>query len=253
MARFWREAGYRVEYLFGPAPAANADICIVHVDVSVVHQDYLSFAGEFSTSLNGQLRDIRKRVISGNLVDADTDYKGSVIVKTDLNHGGWPEITVRWGRTATRFMKRLNRWTRFPPGVLARERYQIYANVSEVPAIFFEDARFVVEKFLPEIREDLFCINYYKFFGSVHECGRNYSAHPLVMSSASVRRDHIEPEPDVVKLRHAIGMDFGKIDYTVAGGKAIVLDVNKTPGRRRHSKVPMEYLARRAEAIRQYL
>ena len=39
------------------------------------------------------------------------------------------------------------------------------------------------------------------------------------------------PVPDqVVNFRRLIGLDYGKIDYTIHASRVVILDVNKTPG-----------------------
>jgi hypothetical protein len=85
---FWREDGHDVAYLFGTERFVPADIVLVHVDVSVVPESYLEFAARYPIVLNGRVRDIRKTTTSRYLLRPGDDWRGPVIVKTDLNHAG---------------------------------------------------------------------------------------------------------------------------------------------------------------------
>jgi hypothetical protein len=86
---------------------APADILLIHVDLSVVPDEYLEFASRYPIALNKAAKDIRKSLISLNLVRAGDSYSGKVIVKTDLNYGGSPERIMRrnpslWRRLSPR-------------------------------------------------------------------------------------------------------------------------------------------------------
>ena len=72
-----------------------ADLILVHVDLSVVPEKYLAFASRYSIVLNGRLPDIRKSVVSTNLVGMRDSWTGPVIAKSDLNYGGRPERSRR--------------------------------------------------------------------------------------------------------------------------------------------------------------
>jgi hypothetical protein len=45
-----------------------------------------------------------------------------------------------------------------------------------------------------------------------------------------VTAEAIEPHEDIEQWRKSLKMDFGKLDYVVVDGEAILLDVNKTIG-----------------------
>ena len=39
------------------------------------------------------------------------------------------------------------------------------------------------------------------------------------------------PVPEqVLRLRHHLGIDYGKIDYAIHNGEVVIYDVNRTPG-----------------------
>src|SRR6266571_4018349 len=92
LAEFWRQDGHRVHYLFGTRKFVPADLLLVHVDLSVVPDEYLEFASRYPIALNRAATDIRKSLISANLVRPGDPHSGKVIVKTDLNYGGAPEL-----------------------------------------------------------------------------------------------------------------------------------------------------------------
>src|SRR5438093_9444402 len=104
LAKFWRQDGNRVRYLFGTRKFVPADLLLIHVDLSIVPDEYLEFASRYPIALNRATKDIRKSRVSTNLVEPTNPYPGKVIVKTDLNCRGSPEqmlerATLRWMRS----------------------------------------------------------------------------------------------------------------------------------------------------------
>src|SRR5436309_8684921 len=95
LAEFWRQDGHRVHHLFGTRKFVPADLLLIHVDLSVVPDEYLEFASRYPIALNKAAKDIRKSLISTNLVRQGDRYSGQVIVKSDLNSGGFPEQILR--------------------------------------------------------------------------------------------------------------------------------------------------------------
>src|SRR5271157_3774266 len=51
-ARFWREDGHDVQYVFGTQRFVPADLVFVHVDLSVVPDEYLAFASRYAVAIN---------------------------------------------------------------------------------------------------------------------------------------------------------------------------------------------------------
>ena len=108
LAECWRRAGHHVAYLFGTDRMEPADLLLVHVDLSVVPDEYLAFAARYPIVLNGLVKDIRKSAFSTARLDASDDWDGPVIVKTDLNNAGRPERVNRepvWLRRRLRLLK----------------------------------------------------------------------------------------------------------------------------------------------------
>ena len=91
LAEHWRNDGHRVDYLFGTRDFRAADLILVHVDLSVVPDQYLEFASRYSIVLNGKISDIRKSAYSKQLLQKGDSYDGPVFVKSDLNFAGGPE------------------------------------------------------------------------------------------------------------------------------------------------------------------
>ena len=78
IAEIWREKGLCVNVLHGPRPRVDADQAILHVDLTVVPDDYLTFVRPYPVVINGSVTDISKRLISGNLVCRGDGYQGPV-------------------------------------------------------------------------------------------------------------------------------------------------------------------------------
>jgi len=95
---------------------------------------------------------------------------------------------------------------------------------------WFSDRNVVVEKFRPEFEDGLFHVRIYQFLGDRWSCTRVGTPSRLVKSTPDARTEPIEPSPEVVAWRGELGLDYGKLDYVVNDGEAVLLDVNKTTG-----------------------
>jgi hypothetical protein len=231
LADFWREAGHRVTFLIGTKRFVPADLLFVHVNLSVVPQDYLTFAERYPAAVNHRVRDIRKSQISENLVRPGDGWSGPVIVKSDLNFGGRPEFELslpRWlpshsqiDRIRAHFFPRpFSSWTAYP----------IFGHRDRVPDALRADPRLVIERFLPERENDLYWIRNYQFLGDRETSRRLGSPEPLVKAGNYVVTETIETDPVAKMWRERIGLDYGKIDYVIHEGRHVLLDVNKTTG-----------------------
>src|SRR5436853_5983452 len=72
LADVWRADGGEVLYVFGVREHVPADVLVVHVDLSVVPDEYLEFAGRYPAAINGKVRDIRKSTFSTLRVTRDS-------------------------------------------------------------------------------------------------------------------------------------------------------------------------------------
>lgn len=225
LAEIWEADGHRVKFVFGVNKFVPADLAILHVDLSVVPDEYIEFGRRYPLTLNGEVNDIRKSVISTNLVRSGNTYSGPVMVKSDLNYGGFPE-------------RRLNRFQDpgSASGIDSPLDYRVFDNLHAVPEAVWNSPELVVEKFLPEFDGDLYCIRNYLFLGDQMNCMRRFSKHPVVNGKTQTGKEEIEPHPEIVELRHKLGFDYGKFDYVIHNGQAILLDANKTVGAVTRSK-----------------
>ncbi len=232
LAEFWRQDGHRVHHLFGIRKFVPADLLLIHVDLSVVPDEYLEFASRYPIALNKAAKDIRKSLISTNLVRQGDRYSGQVIVKTDLNYGGSPEQILK--RNPSRWKRLLPRRfvgdTTDDSGFKAPFDYRIYDSFAEVPPVVFKRNDVVVEKFLPEQEENLFFVRYYEFLGDCATCTRLGALDPIVKDQTVVRIEEIDPHPEIVHARNRLNFDYGKFDYVIHNGRPVLLDANKTTG-----------------------
>jgi len=232
LAEFWRQDGHCVHYLFGTRKFVPADLLLVHVDLSVVPDEYLEFARRYPIALNSGVKDIRKSQISTNLVKQDDVYSGKVIVKTNLNFRGSPEQILRrrwshrWRRLASRFVRDHALGT----GLETPSQYRIYERLTDVPPAVFERNDWVVEKFLPEQEGNFFFVRNYEFLGDCATCTRLASRDPIVKDQTIVSIEEIEPHLEIVEAQKRLKFDYGKFDYVIHDGQPVLLDANKTTG-----------------------
>lgn len=247
IARFWRNSGHDVIFVNGIQKNTHADLALLHVNLSVVPEEYVAYAKQFPISLNVDITDIRKRNVSQQLVHKDDDYDGSVIIKTDLNSGGIPEeIIYDWPRpkppSIYRYWRGLIRRTRNLAIKLNlidqdsrrfvktkyRESFRIYGSKNHVPNHVWSNKDWVVEKYIPEVKEGIYVTRNAYFLGTKTVCFKNVSDDPIVKDNA---KGEIIDTPDMIKkYRQEIGLDYGKIDYVLRDGKPVILDVTKTVG-----------------------
>lgn len=230
LAELWRNQGLDVVFAFGTRAPPEADLAILHVDLSVVPDGYAKLASRYPIVLNGRILDIRKSAHSTNLVRRDQAYDGPVFVKTDLNAAGHPERRAR-----SKPLRELQRLARRAGGrPMARVRrldgYRVFESRCEVPDSLWRDPRFVVEKFLPEQTAIGYAAHSCFVLGNARVCERSESPSPIVCDATAVRIENAVPHPCVAEHCASFRLDFGKLDYTVRGGKCVVLDVNKTVG-----------------------
>ena len=232
LADFWRQDGNRVLYLFGVRKFVPADLLLIHVDLSVVPEEYLEFASRYPIALNRRVKDVRKSVISTNLVKRGDAYSGRVIVKSDLNYGGHPEWTLQGPPSLWRRLLPISstRNTAQDSGSRTPIEYRIYGSLAEVPTADFERADRVIEKFLPEREKTFFVVRHYQFLGDRSTCTRLFSMHPIVKDHTVVRIEDVDPHPEIVHARERLNFDYGKLDYVVHEGRPVLLDANKTTG-----------------------
>ena len=237
-ARIWRSMGYRVTFQCGIDRLPTADLVFLHVDLSVVPDEYIEFAARYPVSVNGRVRDIRKSTISDNLVFPGDDWTGPVIAKSDLNYAGKPEYILTYGNsirknTASRYFHYIRNWVggrRDNPRFKSWRDYRIFDSLGEVPGEIVNDPEIVLERFLPDLHDGIYTAYAYQFLGHASVTRRITSTHPVVKGESSSKVVFVEPNPEAEAWRRQFRLDYGKIDYVIHNGKPILLDVNKTTG-----------------------
>ena len=217
----WKRAGYRVVEHFGFSNPPPADLLFLHVDKTILPEEYLQCTASYQTVINGRVTDISRRRYSTILLNSESLHTGPVIVKTNANYGGIPEFvgtgkeSFSWERTS----------------VLNPRSYPIFAGVCDVPAGVWKNPRLVVEKFIPEFQDGYFYVRYWTFLGEANLTGRIGSRHPIVKFSHCETPDTPVAIPDRLRIvRKNLGLDYGRFDFVVHGDYFYLLDVNKTQG-----------------------
>jgi hypothetical protein len=227
----WREWGLKVDILDHiDVPTGAGTVVIPHLDDTRTPRSYQKSFATCTVVLNRAVTDISKRRISGNLVAHPGDHHGPVIVKTDRNYRGLAEL-IRFHRKGlgARAMLKLVRQLPWPlTGMM--DRYQIFDHATLVPRAVWHNSRLVVEKFVPEIKDGLYCLRQYTFFGNSEINTLALSGDPIVKSENVIRREVLsEPPPGMREIRSALGFDYGKFDYVLQDGQIVLYDVNRTP------------------------
>lgn len=225
----WQSDGWTVLDAYGTGKRVPADVAFLHVDLSVVPADYVELAKSYPVAINAGIRDIRKQAFSRHRVQPGDGYAGPVIVKSALNSAGIPEQRLGVGRSS---------WLSAIEGEEAAANapkwrlkdYPVYRSAAEAPPEAFRSEDVVVERFLPEIHDGLFCLREHYFLGDVAHDRAELWRSPII-TSGNAAPDLVRPAPpEVARIRRELGIDYGKIDYTIHEGQAVIFDVNKTVG-----------------------
>lgn len=225
-AVFWKKAGYRVIHHIGLAKPPPADIAIVHIDLSVIPPEYVDLANRYPKVINGKILDISRRRFSQILLSRTDTYPGIVIVKSNANFGGVPELqasqkikgkdkpTFDWGTART----------------LNPMQYPVFSDIKSVPTGVWENENLVVEPFIRNREGGLFYVRYYIFFGDKEFSGRIGARDHIAKFRNSVVDEEIPLPEEVRQWRQDLNIDFGRFDYLESQGQYFLIDVNKTEG-----------------------
>lgn len=236
LAEVWRRDGHTVTYIFGVKNFIPADLLLVHVDLSVVPDEYLAFAEKYPIVLNGKIRDIRKSTFSPYILKQDDDYSGPVLIKSNLNFAGIPEVLRKNYPLGN---SQAGLYCRSVHMLLKAAKYKFFGkhsdyliveNLRKVPAEWFTRQDIVIQRFCPEHAKGLYHVRYYLFMGDRYVCERVSSRQPIVKDATSVRREPVDVHPEIEKMRSALHFDYGKFDYVIHESKPVLLDINKTVG-----------------------
>lgn len=229
----WEQMGIRIDVLHGIGTETQAEAILLHVDLTVIPEPYLEFARGYPVVVNGSATDISKRLVSRDILSRDSKFQGPVIVKTDLNSGGGPErrLFSLNHRVLGRFTEAASRrlpwtWT----GRVNQSKYPIFESVGSVPAVVWLNRNLVVERFLPEREDDLFCLRQWIFLGDRDMHIRSFSSSPIVKAGKVDRFEELGGVPEDLRvMREGLGFDFGKFDYGIVDDRVVLYDANRTP------------------------
>jgi hypothetical protein len=216
--------GHQVEIVHGlEAKNPQADLAILHVDLTCVPTDYLDFAASFRRCLNAQVSDIRKTTVSMAQLSRHPDWQGPVMVKSNLNCNGSPEVLKN---------DRLAKVGEVPvhAGACEFNDYLIYETVDAIPDSIRQRPEIAIDAFMPEREDGLYAIRHWVFCGDRGHCSRHVSPEPVIKGGNIIRRDIVEVPAALRTIRSQMGFNYGKFDYVMHGGECYLLDANKTPG-----------------------
>jgi hypothetical protein len=238
VSKVWKEEGIEVIILPGPDKFVDADLAILHVDLTVIPDEYLDFVKRYPIALNASVKDISKRAISKNIVTRGDGYEGPVIVKTNCNYGGGREGEMAQQKSAfgkyTRAIRRRLPWSM--RAEIDTWQYPIFDTVGEVPTMVWHNRDLIVERFLPEKQGEFYCMRMWCFLGDADDSVIMYAKQPIIKSAVAVK---IEPAPvpdELRKMRREMGFDYGKFDYSIVDERVVLYDANRTPAARNMEK-----------------
>ena len=239
LGHVWRADRVDLQIVNDPQQRPDADLAWMHVDATRRPAAYEAVVGHYPYVVNGTVRDISKRTISSQLVERDSDYDGPVIVKTNQNFFGRADYRQR-RRQGGSAKRRVWQLAGMLPTIQNRIRrsgvYPRYDHVARVPPAVWRSTDLVVERYLPERHDDLYCLRTWVFLGE-HEFGLiSYSKSPIVKASNSLGRQRISDVPQEIRqARRQLGFDYGKFDYVIHNDQPVLLDVTPTPAYRGHA------------------
>ena len=231
LANHWRAWGHQVSR--GLLPSLNSGIGLVHINRTVINPAHLPAVSARTPLLNGKALDISKNSFSTLQLAPDDRWDGPVIVKSNLNFFGNPERSEIFAGTLGKLDRAVSRllsahWQ------LARRLphndYPILPSIANVPGWVWKRDDLIVERFLPERVGDFYSIRGWLFFGQRGYAYRLYATSPVVKAGNISHFGRLDCVPEELQaLRRQYAFDFGKFDYVEIDGKAVLLDINKTP------------------------
>lgn len=252
LARVWQQQGIDV-YTSAGCFYKPADIAILHVDTTVVPDEYLELAERYPVTINGRVRNISKSSFSCQLLNRDDSYQGQVIVKTDANYGGEIEygMNLRSGRSVYIPESFERPWRKRE--TLDSYNYPVFDGIKDVPQGVWKNKKLIVEKFLPERLENgEYRYRSFLFFGDQEMTMWFAAPQQVIKGSTSTSRGSSDHIPQALcEVRKSSGFDYGRFDFTEVDGQVNLFDRNKTPalGALSLSLVPEEKTLAFANAI----
>ncbi|MEQ9467660.1 MAG: hypothetical protein RLN88_09620 [Ekhidna sp.] len=223
LIRLWAKEDFAIIIIKGIKPKPEVDILINHIDLTIIPPEYQEYMDRHPKVINGKIRDISKRHISNHLLESRTTYEGPVIVKPNLNAGGLAEIAKSIPDGLVKLRDQLINQQK-------NITYSIFNSLSDVPEMIFSNDEFIVEKFLPEVEDDVYYLRVCSFLGDKYVCSRVGSKEPIVKGASVISRELLEPPAEILAYIKERKFDYGKFDFCIHQGEVILFDTNKTPG-----------------------
>ena len=217
-----QKLGHSWRVTTGPNPV-EGDLALLHVDSTVVEEEYLALRTNYRRTMNLDTVDISKRTVSRLRLDQGDSWPGPVIVKGNLNAQGLPEVkhngrAMRAGRPQ-------------PHSHAVAVGAYVVDHLADVHERVWGSPHLVVERFLPEIEEDgCHVIRSWIFMGSRERCTRLVAPDPIVKAGKAIRFGPVEVPEELRAERERLKFDFGKFDFVIHQGVPILIDANRTPG-----------------------
>lgn len=235
----WARRGIRVTVHQGLEPPPAADAAVLHLDLTELPADYVALARRYPIHLNTRPRSIAKRQVSKNLVTADDDYDGPVVVKTDRNHAGQPEKLLARSQAGPLWHLREAVSRFLPPawsGRLPEDSYLALPRKALVPRWVWRMPHLVVERLRVERQGEHFVLHQWYCFGDRGLVSSYLASEPIVKQRNIVGRMPLSEDvpASIAAERARLGIDFGKFDYVVEAGEAVLFDANRTPNHGDH-------------------
>jgi hypothetical protein len=240
-SRYWfaaaadalRARGVQIDVCSDPTRCPAADASMLHVDQTRVAPEFIRAALRSHRAINVKTSDISKRAVCTHVLARTDAWDGPVIVKTNRNSSGMKEaIAARrhsWPSRITRSLHRRLPW--FLRAELGGKDYRVFRSMRDVPAIVWHSPWLVIERFYPEPEGDFFLLRSCVFFDaaciSLVRRGNESIVRPPFPCPAQTSFD--PPPVEVSQRARDLGFDYGKFDFTLHNGRAVVFDCNRTP------------------------
>lgn len=222
IAQRWERAGHRVVYHRGTGAPPPGDVALLHVDLTVIPVPYRELARRYPRVLNAATWDISKSRYSVCRLARGDVWAGPVIVKTEANHGGLVDATLRRIAIAEGIATDI-------PAIATMKGYYLCASMELVPEEAWVTNGIIVEKYVPERDAAGNYVRVWTFFGAEERSSRYLSHEPLVRAVNFVSREVVDVPDELRAMRARMGFDFGKFDYVRHEGRFVLIDANRTP------------------------
>jgi hypothetical protein len=227
----FKQHGLKVAAQIGLGSEEKSRCVFNHVDLTTTPEPYLDYFKTFPNGINTSLVDISKSLVCHEtLVTPNDGYQGAVIVKTNLNCGGAPELEgiIRSGELPQgRKIQNYANARFMNPG-----NYPIFKNTNDVPLDVWKNPNLIVQQFRTEMDDHgRYCLRYWYVLGGKGFHTRIATDKPIVKGSNILDRKLLdEPTPPaLLRAKELLGVDYGRFDYIVSNGEAVLFDVNRTP------------------------